>query len=289
MEIETPDDIDEIVSTALSEDIGSGDITALLIDPATEANAEIVVKEDGIICGIPYAESAFRQLQNHNRLSLKWLFNDGDKVKQGQTLAKIGGNARQLVSAERTALNFLQTLSGTATKSHYFSNLIQHTSTKILDTRKTLPGLRNAQKYAVRVGGCHNHRQGLYDAFLIKENHISACGSIGSAITKARKLAPKKTIEIEVQNIKELTAALNSEADTVMLDNFDLPTIKEAVNLNDGRVNLEVSGNIDETSLISIAEAGVDYISIGALTKNIQALDLSLIFSDKQKNIGFVL
>lgn len=281
MEIETPDDIDEIASTALTEDIGSGDITALLIDPATEAKAEIVVKEDGIICGIPYAESAFRQLQNHNLLSLKWLFNDGDKVKQGQTLAKIGGNARQLVSAERTALNFLQTLSGTATKSHYFSSLIQHTSTKILDTRKTLPGLRNAQKYAVRVGGCHNHRQGLYDAFLIKENHISACGSIGSAITKARELAPKKTIEIEVQNIKELIAALNSEADTVMLDNFDLPTIKEAVNLNDGRVNLEVSGNIDETSLISIAEAGIDYISIGALTKNIQALDLSLIFSDK--------
>ena len=281
MEIKTPDDIDEIVSSAISEDIGSGDITALLIDPAAEANAEIIVKEDGIICGIPYAESTFRQLQSQNLLSLEWFFNDGEKVAQGQTLAKIRGNARQLVSGERTALNFLQTLSGTATKSHYFSNLIRHTSTKILDTRKTLPGLRNAQKYAVRVGGCHNHRQGLYDAFLIKENHITACGSIESAIAKAKKLAPKKTIEIEVRNIQELIEVFNSEADTVMLDNFDLKKIKEAVKLNDGRLNLEVSGNVDDTSLVAIAEVGVDYISIGALTKNIQALDLSLIFSNK--------
>lgn len=281
MEIKTPDDIDEIVSSAISEDIGSGDITALLIDPAAEANAEIIVKEDGIICGIPYAESTFRQLQSQNLLSLEWFFNDGEKVAQGQTLAKIRGNARQLVSGERTALNFLQTLSGTATKSYYFSNLIRHTSTKILDTRKTLPGLRNAQKYAVRVGGCHNHRQGLYDAFLIKENHITACGSIESAIAKAKKLAPKKTIEIEVRNIQELIEVFNSEADTVMLDNFDLKKIKEAVKLNDGRLNLEVSGNVDDTSLVAIAEVGVDYISIGALTKNIQALDLSLIFSNK--------
>lgn len=281
MEIKTPDDIDEIVSSAISEDIGSGDITALLIDPAAEANAEIIVKEDGIICGIPYAESTFRQLQSQNLLSLEWFFNDGEKVTQGQTLAKIRGNARQLVSGERTALNFLQTLSGTATKSHYFSNLIRHTSTKILDTRKTLPGLRNAQKYAVRVGGCHNHRQGLYDAFLIKENHITACGSIESAIAKAKKLAPKKTIEIEVRNIQELIEVFYSEADTVMLDNFDLKKIKEAVKLNDGRLNLEVSGNVDDTSLIAIAEVGVDYISIGALTKNVQALDLSLIFSNK--------
>lgn len=281
MEIKTPDDIDEIVSSAISEDIGSGDITALLIDPAAEANAEIIVKEDGIICGIPYAESTFRQLQSQNLLSLEWFFNDGEKVTQGQTLAKIRGNARQLVSGERTALNFLQTLSGTATKSHYFSNLIRHTSTKILDTRKTLPGLRNAQKYAVRVGGCHNHRQGLYDAFLIKENHITACGSIKSAIAKAKKLAPKKTIEIEVRNIQELIEVFYSEADTVMLDNFDLKKIKEAVKLNDGRLNLEVSGNVDDTSLIAIAEVGVDYISIGALTKNVQALDLSLIFSNK--------
>jgi nicotinate-nucleotide pyrophosphorylase (carboxylating) len=283
MEVKTPDDIDEIASIALSEDIGSGDITALLIESVAEATAEIVVKEDGIICGIPYAESTFRQLQSYNRLSLEWLFSDGEEVKQGQTLAKIQGNARQLVSGERTALNFLQTLSGTATKSHYFSNLIQHTSTKILDTRKTLPGLRNAQKYAVRVGGCHNHRQGLYDAFLIKENHITACGSIESAIAKAKDLAPRKTIEIEVQNIKELSEALNSAVDTVMLDNFDLPTIKEAVRLNDGKLNLEVSGNVDETSLVAIAEAGVDYISIGTLTKNIQALDLSLIFCQKRK------
>jgi nicotinate-nucleotide pyrophosphorylase (carboxylating) len=281
MEIKTPDDIDEIVSSAISEDIGSGDITALLIDPAAEANAEIIVKEDGIICGIPYAESTFRQLQSQNLLSLEWFFNDGEKVTQGQTLAKIRGNARQLVSGERTALNFLQTLSGTATKSHYFSNLIRHTSTKILDTRKTLPGLRNAQKYAVRVGGCHNHRQGLYDAFLIKENHITACGSIESAIAKAKKLAPKKSIEIEVRNIQELIEVFYSEADTVMLDNFDLKKIKEAVKLNDGRLNLEVSGNVDDTSLIAIAEVGVDYISIGALTKNVQALDLSLIFSNK--------
>ena len=281
MEIKTPDDIDEIVSSAISEDIGSGDITALLIDPAAEANAEIIVKEDGIICGIPYAESTFRQLQSQNLLSLEWFFNDGEKVTQGQTLAKIRGNARQLVSGERTALNFLQTLSGTATKSHYFSNLIRHTSTKILDTRKTLPGLRNAQKYAVRVGGCHNHRQGLYDAFLIKENHITACGSIESAIAKAKKLAPKKTIEIEVRNIQELIEVFNSEADTVMLDNFNLKKIKEAVKLNDGRLNLEVSGNVDDTSLIVIAEVGVDYISIGSLTKNVQALDLSLIFSNK--------
>ena len=281
MEIKTPDDIDEIVSSAISEDIGSGDITALLIDPAAEANAEIIVKEDGIICGIPYAESTFRQLQSQNLLSLEWFFSDGEKVTQGQTLDKIRANARQLVSGERTALNFLQTLSGTATKSHYFSNLIRHTSTKILDTRKTLPGLRNAQKYAVRVGGCHNHRQGLYDAFLIKENHITACGSIASAIAKAKKLAPKKSIEIEVRNIQELIEVFYSEADTVMLDNFDLKKIKEAVKLNDGRLNLEVSGNVDDTSLIAIAEVGVDYISIGALTKNVQALDLSLIFSNK--------
>ena len=262
MQIKPPNDVDKIANTALSEDIGSGDITALLIDPKAEATAEIIVKETGIICGIPYAESAFRQLQSQNFLSLEWLFNDGDEVAQGQTLARIRGNARQIVSGERTALNFLQTLSGTATKSHYFSNLIKHTATQILDTRKTLPGLRNAQKYAVRVGGCCNHRQGLYDAFLIKENHIAACGSIESAIAKAKILDPNKTIE------------------TVMLDNFDLSAIKEAVRLNDGQLSLEVSGNIDETSLITIAEIGVDYISVGGLTKNIQALDLSLLFSN---------
>ncbi|MAV32964.1 MAG: nicotinate-nucleotide diphosphorylase (carboxylating) [Gammaproteobacteria bacterium] len=281
MQIKPPSDVDKIANTALSEDIGSGDITALLIDSKAEATAEIIVKETGIICGIPYAESAFRQLQSQNFLSLEWLFNDGDEVAQGQTLARIRGNARQIVSGERTALNFLQTLSGTATKSHYFSNLIKHTATQILDTRKTLPGLRNAQKYAVRVGGCCNHRQGLYDAFLIKENHIAACGGIESAIAKAKTLDPNKTIEIEVQNINELTQVLNSEADTVMLDNFDLSAIKEAVRLNDGQLSLEVSGNIDETSLITIAEVGVDYISVGGLTKNIQALDLSLLFFNK--------
>lgn len=275
MSTETPSDINELVQFCLAEDIGSGDITAELIPPGKTLSAKIISKDSGILCGIPWVEEVFRQVDAS--VKLDWLITEGSDLTHGAVIVRISGPARGILTAERTALNFLQTLSATATISKNFAAIVSHTNVQILDTRKTLPGLRSAQKYAVAVGGCSNHRMGLYDAFLIKENHIAACGGIERAIDKARTLYPKKPIEVEVRTLSELEEAVSARADTVMLDNFSLEDIATAIELTGNRSMLEASGGIEQDGLATIAESGVDYISIGALTKNCQALDLSLL------------
>ncbi|MDH5738551.1 MAG: carboxylating nicotinate-nucleotide diphosphorylase, partial [Gammaproteobacteria bacterium] len=250
-------------------------ITAQLIDPATLASGEIITRESMVLCGIPWADSSFKQTDE--TLSVSWLAADGEKLSAGQTICQLRGTARSLLTAERTALNFLQLLSGTATMSNHYSELIRHTGCKLLDTRKTLPGLRNAQKYAIRCGGAQNHRTGLYDAFLIKENHILACGSITQAIKMARSLHPDKRLEIEVENLTEYGEAMMAGPDWIMLDNFSLGDMRSAVKGKNHAVSLEASGGIEsEGALIEIAESGVDYISMGALTKHVRAIDLSM-------------
>jgi len=270
-----PNDITAIVLLALTEDIGDGDITAELIAANKTTRAKIISRDQGVLCGQPWVNEILEQIDPS--VTIAWGANDGDVIENNQVIAILEGSARSILTAERTALNFLQTLSATASISHYFSTLVKHTRVKLLDTRKTLPGLRSAQKYAVKTGGCHNHRMGLYDAFLIKENHIAACGSIESAISNARELHPPKAVEIEVRSLTELEQAIVAGADTIMLDNFTISDIEEAVSINGGRSKLEASGGIDEAKLVKIAETGVDYISIGALTKNCTAFDLSLL------------
>jgi len=272
-----PADLTETVARALREDIGSGDITAALIDGTTRAKARLITREAAILCGIPWANEVIRQLDPS--LQVTWLSADGDRISQGQLLATFAGPARSLLTAERTLLNFLQTLSGTATYAGHLRDLVAHTTVTLLDTRKTLPGLRSAQKYAVRVGGCSNHRMGLFDAFLIKENHIEACGSIDEAVRAARALDPAKPVEVEVESLEQLHEAIRAGADTVMLDNFGLEQLVQAVQVTAGRVKLEASGGIDEAALVRIAETGVDFISVGALTKHCRAIDLSLRFT----------
>lgn len=272
-----PADLTETVARALREDIGSGDITAALIDEATRAEARLITREAAILCGIPWANEVIRQLDPS--LQVAWLAADGDRISQGQLLATFSGPARSLLTAERTLLNFLQTLSGTATYAGHLRDLVAHTAVSLLDTRKTLPCLRSAQKYAVRVGGCSNHRMGLFDAFLIKENHIEACGSIAEAVHAARTLDPAKSVEVEVESLEQLHEAIRAGADTVMLDNFGLEQLVQAVQVTAGRVKLEASGGIDEAVLVRIAETGVDFISVGALTKHCRAVDLSLRFT----------
>lgn len=280
-----PADLSSTVKQALAEDIGTGDVTAALIDTDTLARASIVCRENAVICGIPWAEDVIRQLAGNN-ITLEWLVMEGNKVSADQTIARFKGPARTLLSAERCMLNFLQTLSGTATLSREYARLVEHTSCQLLDTRKTIPGLRTAQKYAVAVGGCGNHRMGLYDAFLIKENHISACGSVTRAVDKARELAPGKPVEVEVESFAELSEALDARADIIMLDNFSIADMREAVQRNhdrgEGRSRLEASGGITRQRLAEIAETGVDYISIGALTKDLKAIDLSMRFDRLQ-------
>jgi len=271
----TPVDIVKLVTFCLQEDIGTGDITAELIPIDKTISAKLISKDNGIFCGRPWADEVFRQVDSS--LTVKWNIEEGVKLSPNQTLAQIAGSARGILTAERTVLNFLQTLSAVSTMSQYYASLVKHTSVKLLDTRKTLPSLRSAQKYAVRIGGCFNHRMGLFDAFLIKENHIVACGGIDAAVSKAKALCPNKPVEIEVQNLNELELAISAEADIVMLDNFECSNILKAVKLNDSRLKLEASGGIDADVLVSIAETGVDYISLGALTKNCQAIDLSLL------------
>jgi nicotinate-nucleotide pyrophosphorylase (carboxylating) len=271
----TPVDIVKLVTFCLQEDIGTGDITAELIPIDKTISAKLISKDNGIFCGRPWADEVFRQVDSS--LTVKWNIEEGVKLSPNQTLAQIAGSARGILTAERTVLNFLQTLSAVSTMSQYYASLVKHTSVKLLDTRKTLPSLRSAQKYAVRIGGCFNHRMGLFDAFLIKENHIVACGGIDAAVSKAKALCPNKPVEIEVQNLNELELAISAEADIVMLDNFECSNILKAVKLNDGRLKLEASGGIEADMLASIAETGVDYISLGALTKNCQAIDLSLL------------
>jgi nicotinate-nucleotide pyrophosphorylase (carboxylating) len=272
-----PNLISDIVATvafALAEDIGSGDITAQLISANQMAEANIITREDCIFCGRPWVEEVFRQLDNN--VQITWFVEDGQAVAANSLLFRLSGSARSLLTGERAALNFVQTLSGTATVSNSYAAQVAHTAVRLLDTRKTIPGLRTAQKYAVACGGCHNHRIGLYDAFLIKENHIASCGGIAQAVAAARALAPSKPVEVEVETFAEFDEALTAQADIIMLDNFSLADMHTAVALNAGRTKLEASGNINEHTLIPTAETGVDFISIGALTKHCRAIDLSM-------------
>lgn len=264
------------VKYALAEDIGSGDITAQLIGEQTQAEATIISREEATLAGIDWANEVFRQVDP--TITANWHFNDGDQVAANQALVTLKGPARALLTAERSAMNFLQTLSATATLCHQYAALVADTNVKLLDTRKTLPGLRIAQKYAVSCGGCFNHRIGLYDAFLIKENHIAACGSIAEAVATARTNEPGKPVEVEVESLNELEQALAAGADTVMLDNFTLDDMKTAVATVNGRCKLEASGNVTQETLRPIALTGVDYISIGVLTKDCKAIDLSMRF-----------
>lgn len=266
--------IEQSVSFALEEDLGSGDITAQLIPSGRRAEARVITREAAVISGVAWVNEVFRQLDP--RVSVRWLVADGERVEPNQTLFRLEGPARALLSGERTALNFLQTLSGVATTCRYFADLVEGTGVRLLDTRKTIPGLRLAQKYAVTCGGCHNHRIGLYDAFLIKENHIAACGGIAAAVTAAHQIAPGKPVEVEVENLEELRQALEAGVDIIMLDELSLSDMRLAVGLTGGRARLEASGGVNESTLRQIAETGVDYISIGALTKHVKAVDLSM-------------
>lgn len=267
-------EIDANVRRALAEDIGSGDITAQLIPAERLARASVITREAAVIAGTAWVDAVFRQLDP--RVAVHWQVGDGDRVVADQVLFTLEGPARSLLTGERSALNFLQLLSGVATRCQHYADLVEGTGVRLLDTRKTLPGLRLAQKYAVTCGGCHNHRIGLYDAFLIKENHIAACGGITSAVEAARRIAPGKPVEVEVENLDELEQALTAGADIVMLDELTLEDMRTAVAINRGRAKLEASGGISEGGLRRAAETGVDYISIGGLTKHVQAIDLSM-------------
>lgn len=264
------------VSAALLEDVGDGDITARLIPADESASAAVITREDATICGVDWVNEVARQVDP--TITLDWMVADGDQAKANQVLFQAHGNARSLLTFERCALNFLQCLSGTASIAHYYASLVADTSVRLLDTRKTIPGLRKAQKYAVACGQCYNHRIGLYDAFLIKENHIAACGGIGPAIATARRQEPTKPVEVEVETIPELQQALDAGAGRIMLDNFTLQEMRDAVKLAAGTAELEASGGITEQTLRPIAATGVDYISIGALTKDCRAIDLSMRF-----------
>lgn len=271
-----PADLQASVQNALREDVGSGDITAALIPEDAIATAHIYVREAAVLCGTAWVDETLRQVDPSLRID--WHVHDGDDTHKDQKLATLHGSARHLLTAERCALNFLQTLSGTATLSRHYARRVAHTGVVLLDTRKTIPGLRSAQKYAVAVGGCRNHRMGLFDAFLIKENHISACGSIDAAVATARALHPDKPVEVEVENLQQLREAMRAGAQIIMLDNFDLDTLREAVAINAGLSRLEASGGVNDGTLVAIAETGVDFISIGALTKDCKAVDLSMRF-----------
>lgn len=265
------------VSAALAEDIGSGDITARLVPESNRSRATVIAREAGVVAGIPWAESVFRSLDPD--VTLEWQVTEGAAIEPDQVLLEVNGNSRALLSGERAALNFLQTLSGTATLCRTYADLVVDTGVQLLDTRKTIPGLRIAQKYAVSLGGCFNHRIGLFDAFLIKENHIAACGSIRLAVESARKQDASKPVEVETENLAELAQALDAGADIIMLDNYSLGDMLKAVKLNQGAAKLEASGGILVQTLRPIAETGVDYISIGALTKDCKTIDLSMRFA----------
>ena len=267
-------EIEANVRRALAEDIGSGDITARLIPAERLAKATIITRDNAVISGTAWVDAVFRQLDP--RVAVHWQVADGERVSPNQVLFHLEGPARSLLSGERSALNFLQMLSGVATHAQQLADQVAQTQVKLLDTRKTLPGLRLAQKYAVTCGGCHNHRIGLYDAFLIKENHIAACGGIAQAISAAHKIAPGKPVEIEVESLAELKEALAAGADIIMLDELSMDDMREAVRLNAGKAKLEASGGINESTLLPIAQTGVDYMSIGAMTKDVKAVDLSM-------------
>lgn len=265
------------IQQALQEDIGDGDITALLTPEDEQATATIISREDMILAGQPWVNALIAAFDSS--VQITWLKNDGDLVLANETIFKLAGSARSLLTVERPALNFVQTLSAVATKTAEYVKQLDGLNTKLLDTRKTLPGLRIAQKYAVAVGGGQNHRLGLFDAFLIKENHIMAAGGIAQAIAKAHQIAPGKPVEVEVETWAELDQALEAQADIVMLDNFSQQQMIDAVKHVAGRCKLEASGNITITNLREVATTGVDYISMGVLTKDVKAVDLSMRFN----------
>jgi nicotinate-nucleotide pyrophosphorylase (carboxylating) len=261
------------VQPFLAEDIGSGDVTAALIPASVEAEATLVTREPMVVCGTPWVDAVFAALDKG--IKINWLVKEAEVVPAGSLLCKLQGSARALLTGERCALNLLQTLSGTARLAREYAQAVAGTGCKVLDTRKTIPGLRDAQKYAVACGGCHNHRQGLYDGVLIKENHILSAGSISAAVETARRQTPLP-VEVEVENLAEFDEAFAARPDRIMLDNFSLEDMRTAVSRSAGKVELEASGNIDLTNIRAVAETGVDFISIGALTKNIKAVDLSM-------------
>ena len=275
----TPADLPQQVGAALAEDIGAGDLTAALIPAASSGRAFVITREAAIVCGRPYVEASFRQLDS--RVSFDWPVAEGDSVQANQRLFTVEGPARALLTGERCALNFLQLLSGTATAAHAYAVLLEGTNCRLLDTRKTIPGLRSAQKYAVRVGGGHNHRMGLFDGILIKENHIMAAGSIALAVAAAKLEAGTVLIEVEVENLPQLQQAIDAGADIALLDNFSLAAMREAVALNAGAntaLKLEASGGITTANIRAIAATGVDFISVGSITKHVRAVDLSMRF-----------
>ncbi|WP_413527849.1 carboxylating nicotinate-nucleotide diphosphorylase [Rahnella inusitata] len=276
-------DIPLLVTQALGEDLGGeanadNDLTAQLLPQDKDASATVITREAGIFCGQRWLDEVFTQLAG-DKITVKWHVKDGDSVSENQTLCELSGSARMLLTGERTALNFVQTLSGVATEVNHYVKRLAGTKTQLLDTRKTLPGLRTALKYAVLCGGGSNHRLGLADAFLIKENHIIACGSIKAAVERALWIHADVPVEVEVESLDELQQALDAGADIIMLDNFTVPMMRQGVALTAGRALLEVSGNVTEKTLREFAETGVDYISVGALTKHVRAMDLSMRFN----------
>ena len=274
-----PADLPQEVARALAEDVGAGDLTAALIAADRTGRAAVITRDPAIVCGIPYVEASFAQVDP--RVTLEWQIAEGDSVAPGQLLLEVAGPARALLTGERTALNFLQLLSGTATAAHAYAAVLEGTSCRLLDTRKTIPGLRSAQKYAVRVGGGHNHRMGLFDGILIKENHIVAAGSIAHAVSAAKRGPAQVPVEVEVENLSELRQAIDAGADIAMLDEFSLRAMREAVAINAASprpLKLEASGGITLTTIREIAETGVDFISVGSITKHVRAIDLSMRF-----------
>ena len=271
------EDVISSVSFALKEDVGAGDITAALLPEDSTSKATLISREVAVLCGSAWFDEVFKQLDPS--IKVEWFARDGDKVTPDQTICSIEGPTRALLTGERTAINFLQTLSGTATTVKSYVEIIKDTNAQILDTRKTIPGLRLAQKYAVTCGGGKNHRTGLYDAYLIKENHILAKGSITNAVNEAKKQG--LPVEVEVETLNELQEALSARADSILLDNFSLENLKKAVIITQGQAKLEASGNIDKTNLRAVAATGVDYISIGSLTKHIKAIDFSMRFEHR--------
>ena len=268
------DDIQRAVKIALDEDIGTGDITANLIPQTNIIEAHIITRDHCIFCGADWLDETYRQLGGVQ--SILWHVADGSTVAPNQRLVSLTGNARTILTGERTALNFMQLLSATATVTKNYVNQLGSSAIKLLDTRKTIPGLRSAQKYAVTVGGGHNHRMGLFDAFLIKENHIAACGSIRKAINSARKLHPEKPVEVEVETLQELEEAIDASADIVMLDNFSHADLRQAMTIDKKNTRYELSGNLTIDEISQYKDYTIDYMSFGALTKNVKAVDLSL-------------
>ena len=275
----TPQHITQQVQLALAEDIGTGDVTANLIPDKQQITAQVICREDAILCGTQWFNEVFQQLDSS--IEISWTSGDSDKVEQNQIICMVKGLARPILTGERTALNFLQTLSGTATITNEYVNALEGTNTKLLDTRKTIPNLRLAQKYAVSCGGGINHRIGLYDAILIKENHITAAGSIAKAVSQAKQTNSELFLEVEVETLEQLQQAIDAGAQRALLDNMNTDTLKQAVETNNGQLELEASGGITIKNIKEVALTGVDYISIGSITKHVQAIDLSMIFSNQ--------